>query len=138
MLFRHCAGGVVFWGDSVLLLENDKNEWVLPKGIIRGETSASDTAIERVRIEAGVEAQIVSTAGGTSYEYFSLTRKQPVANEVDWYIMRANSNKYRVNEEQGFQAGGFFPIEKAIRMTTYSQDKSLIRLAYDKFKKLKI
>lgn len=138
MLFRNCAGGVVFWGDSVLILENEKNEWVLPKGVIKSGATPADIAIERVRIEAGVEAKIVSTAGGTSYEFFSLTRKQPVCNEVAWYIMRADSNKYNVNKEQGFQNGGFFNIEKAIRMATYSQDKSLIRLAYNKYKKLNI
>ncbi|HHT62421.1 MAG TPA: NUDIX hydrolase, partial [Clostridia bacterium] len=35
MLFRQCAGGIVFFNDKVLLLQNEKNEWVFPKGVIR-------------------------------------------------------------------------------------------------------
>ena len=34
MLYRNCAGGVVFFKDQVLLLKNDKGEWVLPKGYV--------------------------------------------------------------------------------------------------------
>ena len=31
---RNCAGGVVFAGDDVFLLKNDKSEWIMPKGVI--------------------------------------------------------------------------------------------------------
>ena len=31
---RNCAGGVVFAGDDVFLLKNDKGEWIMPKGVI--------------------------------------------------------------------------------------------------------
>ena len=31
MIFRNCAGGVVFYANQVFLLKNEKNEWVLPK-----------------------------------------------------------------------------------------------------------
>ena len=35
MLFRNCAGGIVFSGEKVLLIKNDKDEWVMPKGVVR-------------------------------------------------------------------------------------------------------
>lgn len=136
MLFRNCAGGVVFYQDRVLLLENEKNEWVLPKGVVREGTPPRDVASERVRVEAGVDAEIISTAGGTSYEFYSLTRRQPVANEIVWFVMRAKTPKCTPNRQEGFADGGFFPVDKAIRMITYSQDKSLVRIAYDKYKEL--
>ena len=62
MIVRNCAGGVVFWGDQVFLLKNDKGEWVLPKGVIRDKRMPAEVALERVKTEAGVCAQIVSTA----------------------------------------------------------------------------
>jgi hypothetical protein len=73
MIFRKCAGGVVFFGDSVFLLKNEKEEWVLPKGVIREKQLPNDVALERVQKEAGIKASIISPAGETSYEFYSMT-----------------------------------------------------------------
>lgn len=136
MLFRNCAGGVVFFEDKVLILKNDKNEWVLPKGVIRNGDLASEVALRRVKHEAGVVAEIISTAGETSYEFFSFTRQQPVNNRITWFVMKAISPTYSYNEKEGFKDGGFYSVEEAIEKITYSQDRSLVGLSYKKFKSL--
>ena len=137
MIVRNCAGGVVFYGDKVLILKNDKNEWILPKGKIRNGSLPTETAISRVKYETGVNANIVSTAGETSYEFFSLSRKQEVYNKIIWYVMESIDQNYKTNREEGFKDGGFYPIDKAINMITYSQDKSLISLSYKKYLEFK-
>ncbi len=134
MLRRICAGGVVFLGDKVFLLKNKKEEWVLPKGVIRNKQMARDVALERVKIEGGVEADILSPAGETSYEFYSYSRKQPVCNKIDWFIMEAVEDTISINEEEGFLDGGFYNIEEAVEKITYSQDRSLVRLAYRKYR----
>ena len=134
MIVRNCAGGVVFCGSKVFLLKNDKDEWVLPKGVIRDKRSPREVALERVKDETGIDAEIISAAGDTSYEFYSLTRRQPVCNRIHWYVMRAEDEKYRIAFEQGFTDGDYFPVEEAVEKVTYSQDKSLVRIAYEKFK----
>lgn len=134
MLFRSCAGGVVFYGNSVLLLKNEKGEWVLPKGVIRSSMLAHEVAVSRVKHEAGVDAEIICTAGATSYEFYSISRQKPVCNEITWYIMRAKSDKCVIAKDEGFQDGGFYPIEDALKLITYSQDKSLVRVSHDKYR----
>ena len=99
MLFRDCAGGVVFYKDSVFLLQNEKDEWVLPKGRIRDNKLSTEVALERVKIEAGIDAQILTSIGETSYEFFSLTRRTPVTNKISWYIMTADSDQFEVNRD---------------------------------------
>ena len=136
MIVRNCAGGVVFYANQVFLLQNDKNEWVLPKGKIRDDEPAADTAFSRVEIEAGLETSILSTAGETCYEFFSVTRRQPVCNQIVWYIMHAQSKEFRINDKEGFKDGGFFPIEEALEKITYSQDRSLVSLSYRKYKEM--
>ncbi len=133
MIVRDCAGGVVFHKEKVLLLKNDKNEWVLPKGKIRNGFLPTETAISRVKHEAGVDANIVSTAGETSYEFYSLSRKQYVCNRIIWYVMEASSDTYDINREEGFKDGGFYPIEQALKLITHSQDRSLVSLSYKKY-----
>ncbi|MBU5438218.1 NUDIX hydrolase [Tissierella sp. MSJ-40] len=137
MIFRNCAGGVVFSKGKVFILKNDKSEWVLPKGKIRNGFLPPETAISRVEYETGVNAKIVSTAGETCYEFYSFTRNQAVYNKITWYIMESNDENYCVNLEEGFKEGGFYPIEKAIEMITHSQDKSLVSLSYRKYLEFK-
>lgn len=137
MIFRSCAGGVVFYNEKVFIMQNEKNEWVLPKGKIRDGFLASETAIERVKVEAGLDVEIISTAGETSYEFYSFSRQQPVCNEITWFIMEAKDTNYVVNKECGILEAGFYNIDDAIDMITYSQDKSLVSLSYRKFLKLK-
>lgn len=134
MIFRKCAGGVVFFGDSVFLLKNEKEEWVLPKGVIREKQLPNDVALERVFKEAGIKARIISPAGETSYEFYSITRRQPVCNKITWYVMQSDSPDYRIAFELGFLDGDYYPIEKALELVTYSQDKALVNVAYEKYK----
>ncbi|KXG74189.1 NUDIX hydrolase [Thermotalea metallivorans] len=136
MLFRNCAGGVVFFEDKVLLLKNEKDEWVLPKGVIRNGNLSRDVALSRVKEETGVNAEIVSPIGETCYEFYSITRQRPVCNEIIWYLMTASNDQCVLNEELGFKEVGFYPIDEAIEKITYSQDKSLVSLSYRKYKDL--
>ncbi|MCC5911615.1 MAG: NUDIX hydrolase [Clostridiaceae bacterium] len=136
MIFRNCAGGVVFYANQVLLLRNEKNEWVLPKGKIRNNDTPIDAAMSRVKVEAGIDANVLSTAGETCYEFFSISRKQPVCNQITWYIMHTKTKHLEINEDLGFKDGGFYPIDEALNMITYSQDQSLVNLSYKKYKEM--
>lgn len=136
MLFRQCAGGLVFFNDKVLLLQNEKNEWVFPKGVIRNLGSANEVALQRVKEEAGIKAEIVSPIGETNYEFYSCTRQEPVCNQITWFLMKSDSGKYQINKELNFKNGGFFNIIDALSKVTYSQDKALLNIAYKQHKEL--
>ena len=136
MLVRNCAGGVVFSGEKVFLLRNEKGEWVLPKGIIRTGDLATEVALKRVKEETGIAAEIVSAAGRTNYEFYSVTRQKPVCNKITWYIMKSQDDRFDIYENEKFTGGGFFKINEAIDLVTYSQDKSLLNLSYQKFREL--
>jgi 8-oxo-dGTP pyrophosphatase MutT (NUDIX family) len=135
VLFRNCAGGIVFKGDQVFILQNDKHEWVLPKGVIR-EGSAKEVALRRVFEEGGIQAEIIAPAGETSYEFYSYSRQQPVCNRITWFIMETHQDEYKINTEEGFIDGGFYPVQEAVEKITYSQDKSLVRISFRKMKNL--
>lgn len=136
MIFRHCAGGVVFWESKVLLLKNDKGEWSLPKGVIRHGKTADEVAIMRVQDEAGVKARIVGSAGETSYEFFSYSRQRPVCNMITWFIMEAETEDFLISKDQGFSDGGFYTMDDALKLITHNQEKSLVRISHEKVKEL--
>ncbi len=136
MLVRNCAGGVVFSGEKVFLLKNEKDEWVLPKGVIRSGDYPDEVAIKRVKEETGIDAEIILAAGNTNYEFFSVTRQRPVCNKITWYLMRSLNDNFEVNKEDDFSEGGYFSIDEALEKITYSQDRALINLSFAKYNEL--
>ncbi len=136
MVVRNCAGGIVFCGSKVFLLKNEKDEWAFPKGVIRSGEISSEVAVRRVKEEADIAAEIISPAGNTNYEFFSVTRQKPVCNKITWYIMRSNNTYSKLKENKKIIEGGYFDVEEAMKMVTYSQDKALLNLSYKKFKEI--
>ena len=112
MLFRNCAGGIVFCGDQVLLQKNEKDEWVMPKGVIREGMDMRQVALNRVKAEAGVDAAILGSAGETCYEFYSVTPAAP------------------------YTQAAFFPYDAALAQVTYTQDRSLLAVAWEKYREM--
>lgn len=135
MIVRRCSGGVVFYANKVLLVKNDKGEWTLPKGKIVGEALAHESAVQRVKLETGVDAKILDIAGDTIYEFFSRSRNQRVCNAIMWYVMEAVSAESDISKE--FLDGGFYKVSDAIQMLSHSKEKSLVDVSYKKYKNYK-
>jgi len=138
MLVRNCAGGVVFCGDKVFLLKNEKDEWAFPKGVIRNGDLPTEVALRRVKQEAGITSEIISTAGQTNYEFFSVTRQKPVCNKIIWYIMKSPNEDFKLSDPEKHRDGGYFTIDEAMELVTHSQDRALLNLSYRKYKELAI
>lgn len=134
MIVRNCAGGLVFAGDKVLLIRNDKHEWSFPKGVCKTGDRLVDVARSRVLIETGVDAEVIAPCGKTSYEFYSATRGKPVHNNISWFVMKAPSEKCSPKESEGVLDAGFFTVEEAMENVTYSQDKSLLMVAFQKMR----
>lgn len=135
MIVRHCAGGVVFYANKVLLIKNDRGEWTLPKGKIFNGELKTESAILSVKQETGIEGTVLGVAGDSMYEFFSRSRQQQVCNSVTWYIMETSDTNCVLNKE--LLDGGFFKIKDAIEQLTHKKEKSLVEISYKKYKELK-
>lgn len=136
MLVKNFAGGVVFSEDKVLLLKNEKDEWVLPKGMMHQGELSDEVALKKVREEAGVQAEIVSSVGQINYELSSITRQRPFYNKITWYIMKSLNENNMINESRPSVCGGFFKVEEAMSLINDNKDKSLLNLYFRKYKEL--
>lgn len=135
MIVRRCSGGVVFYANKVLLVKNDKGEWTLPKGKIVGDGLPHESAVERVKLETGVDSKILDIAGDTIYEFFSRSRNQRVCNAIMWYVMESDNPNTDICSE--FLEGGFYKVSDALEMLTHSKEKSLVDVSYKKYKNFK-
>ena len=73
MIVRNCAGGIVFTGDKVLLVANDKEEWGFPKGSVKTDSDLSLSA------NLTTAANIIVARGAT----LDLNGKTLTAGEVN-------------------------------------------------------
>ena len=135
MIVRNYAGGVVFSGDRVLLSKGEGGKWMLPRSKI-SKGQLSNEVVKKKMEESGILAEFVSTAGYTNYEYSSNPRQKPFCDKITWYIMKSLNGHYKVNKEENFTDGGFYDIDEALNIITYSQDKALVNLSYKKYKEI--
>ena len=124
MIVRRCAGGVVFYANKVLIVKNDRGEWTLPKGKILGGGLPYESAVQRVKVETGIDAKMIDVAGDTMYEFFSRSRQQEVCN-TDCVLAPE------------FQEGGFYKVKDALEMLSHHKEQALVEVSYKKFKELK-
>jgi len=75
------AGGIVFWGDKVVLRRNPKGHWLFPKGHIEEGESLEEAAVREVAEELGLRVRIVDNAGIVRFSY------QGDNYEVHFFVM---------------------------------------------------
>ena len=122
-----CAGGVVFHGGQILILQKRNREWVLPKGHVEpGETHA-EAAIREVREETGVKAQIVGQLKPTSYRFFKRNGRE-ISKRVSWFLMEAEQDPW-LRWEGIFVQVCFVHSDEALKILTFASDRDLVRAA---------
>lgn len=137
VLVRNYAGGLVFADDKVLLLKNERDEWVLPREILHNGEQSNEVALKKIREQSGVMAEIVSAAGLTNYECPLVNQQRSFLNRITWYIMKSHNDNVNVKHDKNPVDGSFFKIEDAMKIIKYNTDKSLINLSFKKFKEMK-
>lgn len=91
MIEETSSGGVVIFGNTILLLKKYNGDWVLPKGRVEKGENIQDTALREVQEEAGVKAELIKYIGMVHYYYKNLKENETVSKTVYWYLMKSNS-----------------------------------------------
>lgn len=121
------AGGVVFFGNSILMLKKMNGDWVLPKGKIEKFEEQRDAAIREVLEETRVKAEIIEYIGSINYTYRNYwTNNEVVDKQVHWYLMTSKSMKCLPQKEEGFKAAKFIYVDKVLDLAKYEDEKSMI------------
>jgi 8-oxo-dGTP pyrophosphatase MutT (NUDIX family) len=122
------AGGIVFFGDRVLVLRNHRGDAVFPKGHLEpGETQA-EAAMREVWEEAGIRPAIVCALGSTQYRYFWIGEGQYRLKTVHWFLMEAGDDNLAVDGHE-ITSGEYLPTDKAAEVLTYRLDKEKLAVA---------
>lgn len=130
------AGGVVFFGNAILLLKKYNGDWVLPKGKMEAHETIQETAVREVHEEAAVKVQILKYLGEIHYTFKDSWEDNDIVNKtVHWFLMQAESIHCIPLKEEGFIDAKFIHINKSADLAKYEDEKEIIKKAIREIKK---
>nr|WP_300001899.1 NUDIX hydrolase [Tissierella sp.] len=124
------SGGVVIFGNTILLLKKYNGDWVLPKGRVeRGET-LEQAALREVKEESGVKGNIIKYIGKINYKYKSIQYDEIVSKIVHWYYMESSSMDCRPQKTEGFIMAKFIHMDRVLETLRYKDEREVIRKVF--------
>lgn len=129
MLEEVSAGGVVVFGNTILLLKKFNGDWVLPKGRVEKNENTRAAALREVFEESGVKAEIIRYIGMVHYTYKNIKGNEMVYKTVHWYLMKTNSMDSIPQKKEGFVEARFVHIDKVLELVKYKDEKKIIKKA---------
>lgn len=120
------SGGVVVFGNTILLLRKYNGDWVLPKGRLEKGENIKGAALREVLEETGVKGEIIDYIGDVKYNYKNLKEDEIVSKTVHWYLMKSNSMECTPQKKEGFVDAMYVHIDKAKNLVRYADEKKII------------
>lgn len=108
--------------------------WQLPKGHIKEDESAEDTAIREVFEETSVRARVIDKIGVTSYFY--VLKGKRIAKRVAFFLMEYEGGEARVHKDWQHEIDKVLwaSTKKALKLLTFKDDKEVVRKAEERLK----
>lgn len=121
------AGGVVIFGNAILLLRKYNGDWVLPKGKVEEEEDLEETAIREVFEEGGVKAKTIKYLGKIHYTFRHTREPNEIVNKtVHWFLMMARNMNCKPQKNEGFIDALFVHKNRAAELAKYDDEKKII------------
>lgn len=131
------AGGVVIFGNAILLLKKYNGDWVLPKGKVELDETLEQTAIREVYEESSVKVEIISYLGKIHYTYKSNWEDDNIVNKtVHWFLMQSRSMDSIPLKQEGFIDAKFIHIDRTVDLARYEDEKKVIEKAINEYNKI--
>lgn len=131
------AGGIVIFGNTILLLKKYNGDWVLPKGKVELNETLEETAVREVYEEASVKVKVISYIGKIHYSYRKNWEEDRLINKtVHWFLMQSRSMDSVPQKEEGFIDAKFVHIDRTADLVKYEDEKKVIEKAIKKYNNL--
>lgn len=132
------SGGVVVFGNAILLLKKYNGDWVLPKGKVEDGEDKADAALREVFEESGIKADILKYLGEIHYTYKeNWDENKRVHKTVYWYLMNCRVMETLPQREEGFVEAKFIHMDRVLDIAKYDDEKEIIKVALDEINKNK-
>lgn len=128
------SGGIVFRPTpdnkdiEILLIEDAKGRWTIPKGHIEPGENAKETAIREIGEETGLKnIKVLGWLGKIEFKYRRLESLVLMTTQV--YLVRSLDDTEKLTKEKWMSAIKWFPFSEAIDAIEYPDIVKLVLLA---------
>ena len=127
------AGGIIFRRDpaggvEILLIQDGKDRWTIPKGHIEEGETAEQTARREIGEEAGLhEVEILGWLGKIHFRYRRIDRLVLMTTQI--YLVRAKGDTNAVQKEAWMNGIKWFKFNDALEAIEYEDIGKLMLLA---------
>ena len=128
------SGGIVFRltkdkkDIEVLLIQDSKNRWTIPKGHIEPGETAKQTAIRAIGEEAGLNhIQVLSWLGKIHFKYRRIDKLVLMTTQI--YLVRSLDTTERPTKEKWMNGIKWFSFQDAINVIEYEDIEKLMLIA---------
>ncbi len=126
------AGGIVFRhgekGVEILLIQDAKDRWTIPKGHIEEGETAQQTARREIGEEAGLkQVDILGWLGKIHFRYRRIDKLVLMTTQI--YLVRAKGDTNDIQKEEWMNGIQWFPFQDALDAIEYEDIGKLMLLA---------
>lgn len=126
------AGGIVFRhgkdGIEILLIQDAKDRWTIPKGHIEEGESAQQTARREIGEEAGLkDVDMLGWLGKIHFRYRRIDKLVLMTTQI--YLVRAKGDTDAIKKEEWMNGIKWFSFHDALEVIEYEDIGKLMLLA---------
>ncbi|MFZ5966437.1 MAG: NUDIX hydrolase [Bacillota bacterium] len=126
------SGGVVVFGNAILLLRKYNGDWVLPKGKVEKYEDIRTAAVREVYEEGNVKAETIKYLGEIHYSFKNSWQSNEVVHKtVHWFLMKARNMECIPLKEEGFIEARFVHMNRATELAKYDDEREIIQKAIE-------
>lgn len=136
------AGGIVFRRNhnneiELLLIQDAKDRWTIPKGHIEEGETAQETALREIGEEAGInQAEAVCWLGKINFRYRRVTTLVLMTTQI--YLVRALGDTDNIQKEEWMNGIKWFKFHDALDVIEYEDIGKLMLLAMKRIRERKL
>lgn len=136
------AGGIVFrhgktGGVEILLIQDAKDRWTIPKGHIEEGETAQQTALREIGEEAGLkETEALGWLGKIHFRYRRLDKLVLMTTQI--YLVRALGDTNAIEKESWMNGIKWFKFHDALEAIEYEDIGKLMLLAMKRIRQEKL
>lgn len=137
------SGGIVFRRNAktndleILLIQDAKNRWTIPKGHVEKDEEPKDTAEREIREETGLqEMNVMNWLGKVNFRYRRNHTLVLMAMHI--YLVQGTGNTDRLHPEDWLNDIQWMPATKAVDSIAYEDIGKLMLIGMKKIREAKL
>lgn len=133
IIFRHDKNG----GVEILLIQDGKDRWTIPKGHIEEGETAKETTEREIAEEAGLhEVEVLGWLGKIHFRYRRVDKLVLMTTQI--YLVRAKGDTDAIKKEDWMHGIKWFKFNEALELIEYEDIGKLMLLAMKRIRQEKL